>query len=86
MAPVKPPFPKYSESPTYGPSSGDLSKMRTCVEFPKLVYMSGIHCHVPASFVSDCDFVHFTVQYCIAYSSTASLFQAQDVQKERLWY
>ena len=29
-----------------------------------------------------CAFVYFTAQYCIEYSSTVSLFQAQDVQKQ----
>ena len=35
---------------------------------------------------SDCAFVYFTVQYCIEYSSTVALFQAQDVwNREGRW-
>ena len=48
----------------------------------KLVHASGIHCHMLASSTCGCAFVYFTVYYCIEYSSTVSLFQAQDVQKE----
>ena len=40
--------------------------------------MSGIHCHMHASYTSGCVSVYFTVQYFIEYS-TVSLFQAQDV-------
>ena len=39
-------------------------------------HVCGIHCHVHASCTSGCGFVYFTVQYCIEYSSTISLFQA----------
>ena len=52
------------------------------VQSHKLVHVSGVHCHVHASSTSGCAFVYFTVQYCIEYSSTISLFQAQDVWKE----
>ena len=48
----------------------------------KLVHRSGAHCHICASRTNGCAFVYFTVQYYIEYSSTASLFQAQDVQKQ----
>ena len=73
------------KSPTYEPSSCELSKMRTCVcmsNHVKLVHVSGVYCHVCASSTSGCAFGHFTVQYCIEYSSTVSLFQAQDVWKQ----
>ena len=70
----------YSKSPTYEPSSLELSKMRTCVRVSN--HVSGVHCHVHAFSTSGCAFVYFTVQYCIEYSSTISLFQAQDVQKQ----
>ena len=39
-------------------------------------------CVLCASSTSGCAFVHFTVQYCLEYSSTVSLFQAQDVRKQ----
>ena len=52
------------------------------VQSRKLVHVPGVHCHVCASSTSGCAFVYFTVQYCIEYSSTVSLFQAQDVQKQ----
>ena len=41
-----------------------------------LVHVSGVHCHVNASSASGCAFVYLTAQYCIEYSSTASLFQS----------
>ena len=44
-----------------------------------LVHMSGVHYHMRASSTSGCAFVYFIVQYCTEYSSTVSLFQAQDV-------
>ena len=62
------------------------------VQSRKLVHMSGGLCHMCASSTSSCAFVYFTVQYCIEYSSTVSLFQAQDVWKQALkqrwcsWY
>ena len=56
--------------------------MHSHVQSCKLVHVSGIHCHMHASSTSGCAFVYFTVQYCIEYSSTVSLFQAQDVQKQ----
>ena len=40
--------------------------------------MSGVRCHVHASSTSGCALVYCTVQCCIEYSSTVSLFQAQD--------
>ena len=57
--------------------------MRSHIQSRKLVHVSGIHCHVWASSTSGCAFVYFTVQYCIEYSSTVSLFQAQDVGIKR---
>ena len=36
-----------------------------------------------ATLTSGCAFVYFTVQYCREYSSTVSLFQAQDVWKRK---
>ena len=56
--------------------------MRSHVQPRNLVHVSGVHCHVRASSTSGCAFVYFTVQYCIEYGSTVSLFQAQDVQKQ----
>ena len=47
-----------------------------------IVHMSGVHCHMHASSKSSYAFVHFTVQYCIEYSSTVSSFQPQDVRKQ----
>ena len=52
------------------------------VQSRKLVHMPGVLCHMPVSSTSGCAFVYFTVQYCIEYSSTVSLFQAQDVRKQ----
>ena len=74
----------YSKSPTYEPSSWELSKMRTCVcmsNHVKLFHVSGVRCHVHVCATSGCASVYFTVQYSIEYSSTVSLFQAQDVRK-----
>ena len=56
--------------------------MRSHVPSRKLVHETGIRCHVRAPSRSDCAFVYFTVQHCIEYSSTVSLFQAQDVWKQ----
>ena len=44
------------------------------------VHVSAVHCHMYASSMKGA-FMYFTVQYCIEYSCTVSLFQAQDVQK-----
>ena len=52
------------------------------VQSCELVHVSGVHHHMHASSTSGCGFVYFTVQYCIEYSSTESLFQAQDVRKQ----
>ena len=74
---------QYSTFPTYESSSCELSKMRTCVRVSnhvKFVHVSCVHCHVYESSTSGCAFVYFTVQDCIEYSSTVSLFQAQDVR------
>ena len=49
----------------------------------KLVHGSGAHCHMCESFTSGCAFVYLTVWYCIEYSTTISLFQAQDVRKHK---
>ena len=57
--------------------------MRTCVRVSnhvKFVHVSCVHCHVYESSTSGCAFVYFTVQDCIEYSSTVSLFQVQDVR------
>ena len=48
----------------------------------RVVHVYGVHCHGHSSFTSDCDFVYFTVQYYIEYSSTLSIFQAQVVWKQ----
>ena len=48
----------------------------------KSVHMSGIHCHMHASSTGGCAFVYFIIKYCIEYSGTVYLFQAQDVQKQ----
>ena len=53
--------------------------VRLHVQSHKLVHVSGIQSHMRASSTSGCAFVYFTVQYCIEYSSTVSLLQAQDV-------
>lgn len=56
----------YSKSPTYKPPSCELSKdsiVRSHLQSHKLVHVSGIHCHLRASFISGCAFVYFTVQY-----------------------
>ena len=49
------------------------------VKSRKCVHVSGIHCHMRASSASGCAFVNLTVQRYTDYSSTVSLFQAQDV-------
>ena len=46
-----------------------------------LIHVSGIHRHVWAPSISGCALVYFAVLY-IEYSSTVSLFQAQDAQKQ----
>ena len=46
------------------------------VQSHMLVHVSGVHGHVRASYTSGCAFVYFTVQYCLEYSSTVSLFLA----------
>ena len=72
----------FSKPPTYEPSKLQTFKdeiVHSHVQSRKLVHVSGVHCHVHASSTSGCAFVYFTVQYCIEYSSTVSLFQAQDV-------
>ena len=56
--------------------------MHSHVQPRKLVHVSGVHCNMRASSTSDCAFVYFTVQNCIEYSSTVSLFQAQDVRNK----
>ena len=72
---------QYSKSPTYGHSNfKDANTVFACPIM--LVHISGVHCHVHASSTSGCAFLYFTVQYCIEYSSTVSLFQAQDFQKQ----
>ena len=58
------------------------ANMHLHVQSHKLVHVSGKHGHTCASSTSGCAFVYFTVQYCIEYSSTVSLFQAQDVRKQ----
>ena len=56
--------------------------MNVCshVQSRKLVHMCCVHCHVHAPSTSGCAFVYFTVQYCIEYSSTVSLFQARSAR------
>ena len=49
------------------------------VQSSKLVHVSGVHCHMCAYSTTGCDFVYVTVQYCIEYGSTVSVFQAQDL-------
>ena len=46
--------------------------------------MSSIHCHVHTSFTSGGGFVSFIAQYCVEYSTTTSLFQVQNVQKQEI--
>ena len=57
------------------------SRVQSC----KLVYMFGVYCHVRASSTSGCAFVYFTVQYCIEYSSTVSLFPARFARGRLHW-
>ena len=54
------------------------------VKSRKLVCMSSIHCHVHASFTSGGVFMSFIAQYCVEYSTAASLFQVQNVQKQEI--
>ena len=58
--------------------------MRVCLHVHSVtrVHMSDIHGHMHASSTGGCAFVYLTVQNCIEYSSTVSLFQAQEVQKQ----
>ena len=72
----------YSKPHAYERSYRKHSKMRTfiCMSNHMLVHMSGIHCHMCASSTSGC--VLCILLYCIEYSSTVSLFQGQDVQKQ----
>ena len=42
------------------------------VQSYKLVHVSGIHCHTPASSTSGFAIVYFTVQYCIEYGTFIS--------------
>ena len=53
--------------------------MLSHVQSRKLVHVAGVHGHMRASSISACAFVYFTLQYCMQYSSTVSLFQAQEV-------
>ena len=46
-----------------------------------LVHVASVCCHVCASSTRGA-LVYVTVQCCVEYSATASLFQAQDVQKQ----
>ena len=56
-----------------------LSPAQSC----KLVHVSGAHGHMLVCITcSGCGFVYFTVQYYKEYSSTVSLFQAQDVRNK----
>lgn len=62
----------------------DCVNMHLYVRSCKLIHMSGVHHHVPASSTSDCAFLYFIVQcYFEEYGSAVSSFQAQDVQKQR---
>ena len=58
------------------------ANVRLHVQSRKLVQVSGVHYQVCASSTNGCAFMYFTVQYCIEYSSTVSLFQAQDAWKQ----
>lgn len=51
------------------------------VQSRKLVHVSGVHFHMCVSSTSGRAIVCLTVQYCIEYSTTASIFQAQDVSE-----
>ena len=51
------------------------------VQSHKLVYKSGVHFHMCVSSTSGCALVCLTVQCYIEYSSTVSVFQAQDVSE-----
>ena len=54
------------------------------VHLRDLVRASGVCCHVHASSTRGCALVYLSVQSCTEDSSAASLFQAQDVQKQVL--
>ena len=48
---------RYSKSPTYEPTSFKLSNMWTCIPVSshiRLVHVSGVHCHMPASSTNGC--------------------------------
>ena len=49
-----------------------------------LVCTSSTHCHVHASSTGGGVFVSFIAQYCVEYSTTASLFQVQSVHKQEV--
>ena len=73
----------YSKSTTYESSSFKLLKVgnvRPHVQSRKCVHVSGLHCRVLAFSTSGCAFVYCTELYRVQY--TASLSQAQDVQKQ----
>ena len=52
------------------------------VQSHKSVRVSGVRCPVRAFSTCGCAFVYFTEHHCVGYSTTVSLFQAQDVQKQ----
>ena len=72
----------YSKFTTYKPSSCELSDSENVCSHVRSCELVHAHCHVCASSRGGCAFVYFTVQFCMEYSSTVSLFQAQDVQKQ----
>ena len=51
------------------------------VQSHKLVHVCGVHFHMCVSSTSGCSIVCLTVQYCIEYSCTVSICQAQDVSE-----
>ena len=54
----------------------------SCVHSQKLVHLSGVLYPVSTPSTSGCTFMYFTVLYCVEYSSSLSLLQAQNVQKQ----
>ena len=62
----------------------NFQRLQICVCMSSHVsyFMSGTHCHVCASSTSGCAFVYVTGQDCMQ-CRTVSLFQAQDVQKQK---
>lgn len=68
----------YTKSSPCEPSSCKISRMHMYVHTSNhsLVQVTSIYGHLCASPTSGYASVYFTVQYCVEYSTTLSLFQA----------